>query len=190
MSGQAGATRIFEDSVIYWVHRVFQASRRTMYNTVPGFDSPEEWLVLVFLWLRDGQTVTELCDAMFRDRKAVSRFVMLLEQNGLIERQTSSQNKAAHMFLLTAEGRERMGQMLPLFRRFVAAMSAGISPRDLAATRRTLQRMVDNLDPLKGEPLDGEPRSIPVGSTPASTRYRTGTHRLMRGPATSPGRRR
>lgn len=67
---------------------------------------------------------------MFRDRKAISRFVTLLEQNALVERQVSAQNKATHQFLLTKQGRERMSKMLPLFRSFVTTMSAGIAPKD------------------------------------------------------------
>ncbi len=80
-------SRLFEEAVLYCVHRVFHASRWTMYPVMreAGATSPEEWLILVFLWMREGRTASELCDLMLRDRSGMTR---LPEEELLVTRRT------------------------------------------------------------------------------------------------------
>jgi DNA-binding MarR family transcriptional regulator len=146
-------SRIFEEAVLYWVHRVFHASRWTMYRLVleAGASSPEEWLVMVFLWMRDGRTVAELCELMSRDRKTMTRIVANLEANGVVERHQGTENRATKPMRLSKRIREARANSLARFGRFFERAVEGIDATDLLVTRQTLQKMMANLKALDSE---------------------------------------
>lgn len=67
--------------------------------------TPEQWVVLAFLWKEEGVTQQRLCDATFRDKPSMTRLIDNLEKAGLVERKTSPTDRRANLIYLTDEGR-------------------------------------------------------------------------------------
>ena len=141
---------VLENALAFWVHRVYQAGRNEMYRAFRerGVElTPEQWALLVRLWERDGRTQNDLADTTFRDRPTMSRMLALLEARGIVERRAHATDARSRLVFLTAEGQRLRHVLVPVARKIVDKMLAGVSDRDLATTRRTLQKVFANLEP-------------------------------------------
>src|SRR4051794_6895465 len=108
--------------------------------------TPEQWMVLVRLWEREGRTQNDLCESTLRDRPTMSRIIDGMETRGLVMRKAALDDSRTRLVTLTAKGRQLRGKLLPVVREMVAELEHGIEERDLVTTRRTLQRIFSNLD--------------------------------------------
>jgi MarR family transcriptional regulator, organic hydroperoxide resistance regulator len=140
---------VLEEAVGYWVARAYLASRAQMYRRVKqhGVDlTPEQWMVLVRLWQNEGVTQSALADRTFRDLPTMSRILTIMERNGLITRRKDASDGRARLVYLSDEGRNLRRKLVPEARSMVDDVLRGIPEEDVATTRRTLQRMLANLE--------------------------------------------
>ncbi len=107
------------------------------------------WTYLRILWHQDGLTQRVLAQRAGLSEPTTSAAVDALEKLGLIERQAPPGGRRP-LIHLTAEGRALEGRLLPFAADVNRTALRGISPRDLVATRRTLEAMVENLKPSSG----------------------------------------
>lgn len=144
---------VLDNALAFWVHRVYQALRvRTLHEfRAHGEEiTPEQWIVLVRLWEQDGRSQSELGAAIHRDRPTTSRLVDGMERRGLLARRADAAHGRIQRVHLTARGKRLRTKLIPVARDLVARLVAGVSESDLEITRRTLQRLFDNLEP--GQP--------------------------------------
>jgi MarR family transcriptional regulator, organic hydroperoxide resistance regulator len=140
---------VLDDAVGFIVFQAHQAMRQAMYRVFRerGAElTPEQWVVLVRLWERDGRTQSELCEATMRDRPTMSRMLDGMAERGWIERRldpADGRNRTVH---LTREGRALEGKLVPLVKqRLWPQILDGIDAAELATTLRCLRRMTKNL---------------------------------------------
>ncbi|WP_438003995.1 MarR family transcriptional regulator [Sorangium sp. So ce321] len=141
---------VLDNALGYWVARVYLASRAAMYRRFRAHGveiTPEQWMVLVRLWEQEGVTQTHLAERTFRDVPTMSRIVALMERDGLIERRQDPTDRRARLVYLTARGRQLRKALSGEAMAMVDALRAGIPEDDLLTTRRTLQRILANLEP-------------------------------------------
>ncbi len=141
---------ILENALAFWVHRVHQATQLASYAAFREANvelTPEQWAVLVRLWEQDGQTQTALCELTFRDKPTMSRMIDGLEQRDLVTRRSAPSDSRAKLVFLTRAGKAMKPKLVPVAKGLVEAMIAGIPKDDLVATRRTLRRIFENLQP-------------------------------------------
>ncbi|NUP05655.1 MAG: MarR family transcriptional regulator [Polyangiaceae bacterium] len=139
---------VVEKAIGFWINRVYQASRGEMYRAFreQGEDvTPEQWMILIRLWERDGPSQAELSEGTLRDAPTISRILKTMEEHGLIERRASAEDARARAVHLTERGRRLRKKLVPVARALVARLTAGIEPSDVETTRRTLQRMFENV---------------------------------------------
>ena len=140
---------VLENALAFWVHRVYQAQRNEMYRAFreKGVElTPEQWAVLVRLWERDGRTQNDLSEKTFRDKPTMSRMIDALERRGLVERRDDEDDGRTRLVHLTPDGRALKRKLVPVVEKIVSRMLAGVSAADLAATRRTLRHVFENLE--------------------------------------------
>lgn len=139
---------VLENALAYWIHRVYQASRNEMFRTFreEGEEiTPEQWIVLVRLWERDGQTQTELGASTYRDRPTMSRILDGMERRKLLQRRADAESGRVWRVHLTAHGKNLRKKLVPKAQQIVERTQRGISEKDLRTTRETLGRMFANL---------------------------------------------
>ena len=140
---------VLDNALMFWIHRVQQAVRTRTYALFreAGVElTPEQWMVLVRLWEREGLTPSELSDATFKDRPTMTRILDVMEGRGWLTRRVAAGDARSRRVFLTAAGRALRGRLVPLVRRFVPTMLSGIPDDDLEITRRTLRRMLENVE--------------------------------------------
>jgi MarR family transcriptional regulator, organic hydroperoxide resistance regulator len=141
---------VLDRALSFWVHRVYQATQQASYAAFREHHielTPEQWAVLVRLWEVDGQSQSALCESTFRDKPTMSRMVDGLEGRGWVIRRESPSDARTKLVFLTRDGKALKARLVPVARALVARMTAGIDREDLVTTRRTLQRVFENLHP-------------------------------------------
>ncbi|HWZ91159.1 MAG TPA: MarR family transcriptional regulator [Polyangiaceae bacterium] len=139
---------VLENALPFLLHGAYQRIRSVTYREFNqyGLDvTPEQWIVLVRLWQKDGRTVSELSDSTLRDRPTMSRILDSMEAHGLLTRTVDSNDARTRIIQLTREGRALRKKLVPVAKAIVARLEAGIPESDLLTTRRTLRRMLENL---------------------------------------------
>ncbi len=90
-----------------------------------------QYLAVVLLRTRDGQTVGELGEQLFLDSSTLTPLLKRLETGGLVERRRDAADERVVRITLTARGRE------------IAAEAACIPDETLRATGLTMARLAD-----------------------------------------------
>lgn len=149
MRGQFTRGRIDLDKAIsFAIQHAYERVRVALYREFHERGlaiTPEQWIVLVLLWERDGRTPSELSAATLRDRPTMTRLLDTMERNGLVTRKPVAGDARGRVVRLTAAARKLRAPLTARARRIVTRLERGISEADLRTTRRTLQRIFENL---------------------------------------------
>lgn len=139
---------ILENALPFLIHGLGQLIRSRSYKEFNqhGLElTPEQWIVLVRLWQKDGRTVSDLSESTLRDRPTMSRILDTMEASGLVRREPDPEDARSRFVLLTREGKTLRKRLVPIAKALVAELERGIPEEDLLLTRDTLRRMFQNL---------------------------------------------
>lgn len=109
-----------------------------------------EWRVVAVLGQFDGVSADFVCEKTQMDRVTVSRAVARLLKKRYITRRFLSEDRRRSRLGLAAAGRDIYARVVPLARRYEAALRAGFDAeerRRLDELLDELQRRTDTLDP-------------------------------------------
>ncbi|APR79586.1 Transcriptional regulator, MarR family protein [Minicystis rosea] len=137
---------VLENALAFWANRFSEVTRRGMYRAFAAHGvelTPEQWMVLVRLWERDGRTQSDLAAATHRDAPTLSRILDSMAKAGLVARAVDPNDARARLAVLTPRGRALKATLVPVVRDLVAGFEEDIPERDLEITRRTLRRIVE-----------------------------------------------
>ncbi len=142
------STLSIHDSVAFHIHRIARLLRAHLLRRIRelGIDAtPEQWFILNKLHSRDGQMQSELADDIFADRPNITRIVDNMERQGWVKRRSDDADGRRKLVFLTKAGRsaaEAIARMATVER---AVLFAGLNQDDLAATRRFLAHLEQNV---------------------------------------------
>ena len=139
---------ILENALPFLIHGLGQLIRSRSYRAFNEHGlgiTPEQWIVLVRLWQKDGRTVSELSDSTLRDRPTMSRILDTMEASGLVRREPDPEDARSRFVRLTRDGKAYRKKLVPIAKQLVAELEQGIPEADLELTRRTLRGMLRNL---------------------------------------------
>jgi MarR family transcriptional regulator, organic hydroperoxide resistance regulator len=102
-----------------------------------------QYLVLIVLWERDGQTVTEIGDRLFLDSGTLTPVLKRMEQNGLIRRARRGDDTRIVENRLTPAGRKlkRRAAKVPV----ALLCEVGLSMKETEELRATIDEFVGKL---------------------------------------------
>jgi DNA-binding MarR family transcriptional regulator len=152
----------FEDTLPHWVNRLsFQLrSEAQQAFRAKGIDlTPEEWAILMVIWSRGPQRMTELASKTFRDRTTVTRMIDRLVRKGLIERQSSAEDRRTVLIGVTGAGAALEPDVMAVIRPLIARATAGLSGEDATRALAVLRQISANLEaPVRaGDGADAPP---------------------------------
>ena len=102
-----------------------------------------QYLVIVSLLSRDGQTVSEIGDRLFLESNTLTPLIKRLEAAGLVSRKRDSADERVVRVSLTAQGRGLADRIACVPPDVFAA--TGMSLEELVALRQGLVKLGDNL---------------------------------------------
>ncbi|EQA53246.1 winged helix DNA-binding domain protein [Leptospira kmetyi serovar Malaysia str. Bejo-Iso9] len=135
----------------YRVNRCGIAMRqdlRRRFNEQGHSITPEEWIILNRLWENDGLTQNEISQKTIKDKTTVTRFLSKMEEDGLIQRKSSKEDKRVNHVHLTAKGKKLKELLIPIAKELMSNAAEGISHEHLRITLETLKQIETNLSNL------------------------------------------
>jgi MarR family transcriptional regulator, organic hydroperoxide resistance regulator len=137
-----------EKALPFLIHACYQQIRSVTYKEFLGHGlelTPEQWIVLVQLWEKDGQSQSALGARTLRDQPTMSRILDTMEKGGLVARVVDEQDARSRLVKLTRTGKSLQAKLVPVAKNLVARLERDIPERDLETTHRTLAHMLANL---------------------------------------------
>lgn len=125
------------------------------------------WTFLRILWEHDGLTQRELSEQAGVMEPTTFSAIKAMEALGYVTRRQVPENRKNVYVYLTPQGRALKGKLVPLAEEVNRIATRGVRPEDVAATRRALATMLENLaaDPA----LDrSAPRKRPLRTSAVS----------------------
>jgi MarR family transcriptional regulator, organic hydroperoxide resistance regulator len=129
------------------------------------------WTFLRILWQEDGLTQRELSERAGVMEPTTFSAIKAMEELGYVTRRQTPENRKNVYVYLTAQGRALKDRLVPLAEEVNRVATRGVKPEDLAATRRTLVSMLENLS-SRSSPRPPSRLSRTSHSSRDSRRYR------------------
>ena len=108
------------------------------------------WTFLRILWEHDGLTQRELSEQAGVMEPTTFSAIKAMEELGYVTRRQMPENRKNVYVFLTPQGRALKVKLVPLAEEVNRIATRGVRPEDVAATRRALATMLQNLE---GDPL-------------------------------------
>ena len=127
----------------YLIRRAQQLHVATWSRLVPGEISSVQYSVLAVLDRLGHASQRELCDEVDLDRSTVADIVMRMERRGLIERERDPDDNRRKTVRLTPTGPAERARLKPLVEQVQTELTVTLAPRESAALRAALIRLLD-----------------------------------------------
>ncbi len=137
-----------EDSIAYSIHRTARLLRVHLLQKMraAGYDiTPEQWFVLSKLVDSEGKSQSELCEEIFSERPNMTRIIAGIEKAGLVRRTVDPEDRRRNIVVLTAKGSKAASELSVMALATRQRVFRGLNKDDVAATRRLLERLEDNV---------------------------------------------
>jgi MarR family transcriptional regulator, organic hydroperoxide resistance regulator len=105
----------------------------------------DAWRVMAVLANQGAQRQIDLAALTSIEVSTLSRLVTRMVRMGLVTRRRSESSNREVVVELAAKGRSLVKRIIPLAQRLESSASAGIPASDMAAVKRALQRMFENM---------------------------------------------
>jgi MarR family transcriptional regulator, organic hydroperoxide resistance regulator len=97
------------------------------------------------LAIEEGITQSHLAEALSLDASTVTKTLLRLERDGVVERRADSGDARVSRVYLTARGRALLNPVVKVWTRAEQQLVKGLSPADRARLTRLLQQVLANL---------------------------------------------
>ncbi|MDD2492048.1 MAG: MarR family transcriptional regulator, partial [Bacteroidales bacterium] len=95
----------------------------------------DQWLVLMCLWNRDGQTQQSLSDQTSKDKTSITRLLDTLSKHSLIERHSDPTDRRINKIHPTNKGREMEDLAMQIVKESFEKAVSGISSKELLSAK-------------------------------------------------------
>ncbi|PAQ13934.1 MarR family transcriptional regulator [Bacillaceae bacterium SAOS 7] len=107
--------------------------------------APEQNLVMMLLWKKDGLSQQEIAEKLKKDKTNIARMLLNLEQKGLIRRVCCQHDRRSLKVFLTQKGDNLKEIIIPIAKEINKQIYKGISEEELQTVRSVLSKMRENL---------------------------------------------
>nr|WP_094777160.1 MarR family transcriptional regulator [Domibacillus aminovorans] len=107
--------------------------------------APEQNLIMMLLWEKDGLTQNEIAEKLDKDKTNITRMLASLEQKGFIKRSMSSNDRRFLHVYLTEEGNKLGDKIIPITESFHRSVVSGITDKELQEVNRILLKIRQNV---------------------------------------------
>ncbi len=105
----------------------------------------EQWVVLMILWKKEGQTQQELADALFKNKATMTSIIDNLEKNNLVVRISDKADRRANMIHLTYEGKQLKSTLIEIAQESLKEALTGIDTNDYEICKSVLKQIAKNI---------------------------------------------
>lgn len=106
----------------------------------------DQWVVLQQLHLKDGLNQLDIARATYKDAPTITRIIDLLCNKKLTRRTPDENDRRRFKILLTAAGKEKIAEVLPIIKQARSDAWDGLSDEQISQLENTLNVVFLNLE--------------------------------------------
>jgi len=106
----------------------------------------EQWILISFLWRRDGQTQNRLARLSRKDQPSVSRLIDNMIKRGMVVRVPHPDDRRTNLIYLTDYCRSIVDDLGDKASQTIEDVFTGFTVEERNVTIKMLDRIIDNLD--------------------------------------------
>ncbi len=107
--------------------------------------TPEQFYILLRLYMKDGQTQRELADRILNDHPNITRLIDKLEKIAYVRRTADPNDRRSFLIFISARGRAFCESRLPLIQQERKKIHKGLTNQDIKKFQSILRRIEANL---------------------------------------------
>ena len=107
--------------------------------------SVKQWLLLKFLYIKDGQSQNQLAFLTDRDKGSLTRLINTVEKKNLIARIPSKEDKRVNLVYLTKKGSKVFEASKVSLQAITKTLHTGITDEEISATINILKKVIENI---------------------------------------------
>ncbi len=137
----------FEESVGYYLNRtasMMRSSLQRALNKEYKEITIDYWVILNYLWTKDGWIQTELARMSGKDNASMTRMLDGMQKKGLIERKADENDRRAQRIFLTEKGRSLEKPLKKIAGENVSKGLKNISSKDVQELKKILEAINEN----------------------------------------------
>lgn len=106
--------------------------------------APEQNLIMMMLWEKDGISPNELSTKLNKDKANIARMISSLEKKGYIKKIEDPSDKRTFKVYLTEDGKKLECLVLPILKKTSETVLNGITEEQLIELRNLISKMINN----------------------------------------------
>ncbi|MFJ8065318.1 MarR family winged helix-turn-helix transcriptional regulator [Psychrobacillus sp. NPDC096426] len=135
----------FDDQIGILVRNAHLSISSYVKKQLEPFDlAPEQNLIMMMLWKKDGISPNEFSFELNKDKANIARMIASLEKKGYIKREDDPSDKRTFKVHLTKDGRHLESLVVPILRKTHQTVLDGISEEQLVELRNLISIMINN----------------------------------------------
>lgn len=136
-----------KDYISIFIHQTDLKMTNCIKERLSRFNlAPEQNLIMMLLWERDGRTQQELSEQLEKDKTNITRMLSSLEKKGFIKRVIETCDRRSTRIFLTEEGKVLECDVIPVTEEFHHIVTSGVTEEEIALIRRILSKMRENIN--------------------------------------------
>ncbi|MFC5651038.1 MarR family winged helix-turn-helix transcriptional regulator [Paenibacillus solisilvae] len=134
-----------DQSIIIVIHQTDLTLTSYIKNQLAPFNlAPEQTLIMMVLWEKDGFTQIEIAEKLLKDKTNIARMALNLEQKGFIRRISPENDRRSLLVYLTEEGKQLRHEIISMAEKINDLIIKGISDDELNEMKRILSKICSN----------------------------------------------
>ncbi|MFD1737335.1 MarR family winged helix-turn-helix transcriptional regulator [Bacillus salitolerans] len=139
----------FQDYISIKIHKTDLCLTGFIKSKLEPFNlAPEQNLIMMLLWEKDGLTQNQLVESLHKDKTNIARMASNLESKGFIKRIHCNNDRRSVRLYLTEAGKDLGEKVIPIAEKFNDVVCKGISKEELTQLEEILNKMNTNVQCL------------------------------------------
>ena len=137
-----------DSTITYQVYRSGRLLRHFLHQKLRIDEvqlTPEQFFILLRLYMKDGQTQRELADKILNDHPNITRLIDKLEKSAYVQRTNDAKDRRSFLITLSPKGRALCESRVPLIKKERARLFKGLTEEELKVFQSILRRIETNL---------------------------------------------
>ena len=111
--------------------------------------TPEQWVVLYYLWLQDGLSLGELAKKTKKDNANITRIINRMEKQSLLRKSNKSNDKRFFYIYLTKEANSIKPSVFESILKSTAISTKGLTEKEQETFLTLLNKIIANMSDTK-----------------------------------------
>ena len=139
---------VFDEKDILWASfKLRYFIKGKLQKQLKNYDiSLDQWIILSKIYQNEGSNQKNLAEISRKDRAVITRILNILENNGLIKRETSSYDKREFLIYLTDKGNELYRETAAIISHNAHKINSVFSESELEQFKSLLDKLGPNLE--------------------------------------------